>query len=157
MKKIGSLRPLLNLNKNNTPFSLSPFKNILYSPPLGQCLKLSYLYCGWLPWRKSCWGQGIQWTKRESDGLWLIIPLTVERDHLVMHYSQSLANYGGRFWKEIGRGGGSIFLLKNSKVVLDTHFLWWEQFRLLIHPQPPFPLYRLFSFEDPLPLSIKSE
>ena len=40
------------------------FQNVIHSPPLGQCLKESYFYCGWLPWIESCWVQGFKWTKK---------------------------------------------------------------------------------------------
>ena len=82
---------------------------------------------GWLPWIVSYWGQGIPWTKRESDGLGLFIHLTKGRDDLVMHCSQSLAHYGGCFWKEKERGigeGGYFDKLKNGG--RDPIFLWWE-------------------------------
>ena len=42
-----------------------------------------------------------------------------------MYCSQSLATYGGSFWK-VKKGEGIIFL-KNSKVVVATKFFsWWE-------------------------------
>ena len=47
----------------------------------------------------SCWGQGIPWTKREFHGFGLIIPITEGQDEIVMYCSQSLAHYGGCFWR----------------------------------------------------------
>ena len=95
--------------------------------PLGQCLNESYLYFRWLPGIESCWGQGISWTKRKSGGLGLIMPLTEGLDDLVMYCFQSLAQYGGCFWKEKEWGPGYFLLLKNSKMVAETQFFsWWE-------------------------------
>ena len=108
---------LFSTNKYPYSLFLSPFKNVI-SPPLAQCLKESYLYFGWLPWIESCWGQGIPWTKRESDDPGLIIPLTAERGDLVMYCSQILAHFRGMFWKEKERWG--VFF-----VVVQTQFFSW--------------------------------
>ena len=74
--------------------------------PLGQCLKERYNYFGCLPCIESCWGHSlnIPWTKREYHCLGLVIPLEEGQDDLVMYCSQSLAHYGGRYWKEKERG-----------------------------------------------------
>ena len=93
--KLVALSTFEFFNKNPShSLSRSPFKNVL-RPPLGQCLKESYFYFGWLPWIESCWGQGSLWTKRESDGLGLIIPLTERTDDLVTY---CWAHYGGHCW-----------------------------------------------------------
>ena len=76
--------------------------------------------------RNTSLNRGIQWTKRDSDGLGLMIPLTEGRYDLVMYCSQSLAHYGGLFWKEIVRGRRSFFVEKFKSVRRDPIFLLWE-------------------------------
>ena len=114
-EKIGSLWPLLIFSKNPPHYLfLSPF---LFPFLLGQCQNKSYLYFRWLPGIESCWGQGISWTKRKSDGLGLIMPLTEGRDDLVMYCFQSLAHNGGCFWTEKEWGRGYFFCWNFLK--------WW--------------------------------
>ena len=62
----------------------------------------------------------------ESDGFGLNIPIAEGQDEIVMYCSQSLAHYGGSFWKGKDRVGRVIFFLKISRMVEMTEFLLLE-------------------------------
>ena len=131
MKKIGSLRQLLNFSKKCTPLPLPiSFQKRCPSPfrPMHK-RKLSLFRMASL--NRVLLRTRYSMNERKSDGLGLIIPLTKGRDDLVMYCSQSLAHHGGCFWKEKERGMGDI--LKNSKMVVETQFFSrWE----LLHNMP---------------------
>ena len=105
--------------------NFSTTKNTTHSLPLwSNVWKKAFFILDGFP-EYSCWGQGIPWTKRESDGLGLIIPTTEGRDDLVMYCSKSLAHYGGRFERR-KKGGGYICFEHFKSGRRDPISLWWE-------------------------------
>ena len=115
MKKVGSLQPLLNFSKKYSPLPLPISFQKRCPSPFGPMSKRKLSLFRMASLNRVLLRTRYSMNKRKSDGLGFIIPFTKGRDDLVMYCSQSLAHYGGRFWKEKKRGmGGYLKKIKNG-------------------------------------------